>query len=203
MSFVAMATAIGSFVTAGVATGATAATIGTIATATAVAGGVSAYGAYAQGQAQKNLMNYQKQAAQTQAQQEAAIAKANISGVQDQAALNATRLGKEQMVAKGQQIAAAGAQGIGSSVTAADIAKSTFNKQQMDQMTLQYNANVKAWDITNRANQRIWALGSQADQYGIGAQNAEMAGDINAGSTLLSTASQVGSEGIMLRTNGR
>lgn len=165
--------------------------------ATAVSGAVSAYGAYSQGQAQKNLMNYQAQAAQTQADQEAKVAKVNISGVQDQAALNATQLGRQQAEAKGQQVAAAGAQGIGSSVTAADIAKSTFTKQQMDQMTLQYNANVKSWGITNQANQRIWALGVQSGQFGMGAKNSETAGDINAGSTLLSTASQIGTEGIM------
>lgn len=177
----------------------TAATIGTMAVGTVAAGGVAAYGSYQQGQAQKNLMNYQAQAAKTQADQEAKVAKVNISGVQDQAAMDATMLNRNQSQIKGQQVASAGAQGIGSSVTAADIAKSTFTKQQMDQHTLMYNANIKSWDITNRANQRIWALGANADQYKLGADNSAIAGDINAGGSLLSTASQIGNESIMAR----
>ena len=170
--------------------------------ATAVSGAVSAAGAYSQGQSQKNLMNYQAQAAQVQATQTANVAQANISGVQNQAALQATMLGRQQAIVAGSQKASAGAQGLGSSVTGADIAKDTFTKQQMDQQTLQYNANVKAWDITNQANNQIWSLGVQGNLDQMGAKNAAIAGDINAGSSLLSSAAQVGSEATMFKTMG-
>ena len=170
--------------------------------ATAVAGGVSAYGAYEQGQAQKNLMNYQAQAAKVQAGQVAATAEANISGVQNQAALQAQMLGRQQAIVAGSQKASAGAQGIGGSVTAANIATDTFTKQQMDQQTLQYNANVKAWNITNQANNQIWGLGIQANMDTMGAKNAAIAGDISAGGDLLSSAAQTGSEGVMFNTMG-
>ena len=169
---------------------------------TAAAGATSAYGAYQQGQAQKNLMNYQAQAAQVQAGQVAATAEANISGAQNQAALQATMLGRQQAIVAGSQKASAGAQGIGGSVTAANIATDTFTKQQMDQQTLQYNANVKAWNITNQANNQIWGLGIQANMDTMGAKNAALAGDISAGGDLLSSAAQVGTEGVMFNTNG-
>ena len=162
--------------------------------ATAVSGAVSAAGAYEQGQAQKNMMLYQQQAALTQIQNVQNTAKSNITGVEDQAALTATMLGRRQSEQKGEQTAAMGAQGIGGSGTAADIAKDTFTKQQMDQMTLQYNANVKTWGITNQANAQIWGLSAQAGQYGEGAQNAQEAGDISTAGSLLNTASQVGTE---------
>ena len=169
---------------------------------TAAAGAVGAAGDYEQGQAQKNMMLYQQKAAQIQAQQTAEVAKANISGVQNQSALEATMLARKQMEQTGQQKAAEGAQGIGSSGTAADIAKSTFTKHQMDQQVLQYNANVKSWGITNQANQKIWALGTEANQYGLGAETSAESGAISAGSSLLSTASQVGTEAVMGGTKG-
>ena len=90
-----------------------------------------------------------------------------------------------------------GAQGIGGSVTAANIATDTFTKQQMDQMTLQYNSNVKAWNITNQANAQEWGLGVEATQDQYAAKNAAIAGDIGAGTTLLGSAAQVGTEGIL------
>lgn len=170
--------------------------------ATAVAGAVSAVGVYQSGQAQKNLMNYQAQAAQVQATSVANTAEANISGVQNQAALQATMLGRQQAIVAGSQKASTGAQGLGSSVTAANIATDTFTKQQMDQQTLQYNANVKSWNITNQANNQIWGLGVQGSLDKLGAANAAEAGDIGAGSTLLGSAAQVGSEGAMFNSMG-
>lgn len=193
-SFIAAVTAIGTTISFGAATGATAATLGTLAVGTAVAGGVSAYGAYQQGQAQKNMMNYQAQAAAVQQQIVKQTATANITGVQEQASLQATQLARSQAVTKGAQEAAMGAQGIDGSGTAADIAKDTFTKQQMDQMTLQYNANVKSWNITNQANAQLWGLGAQQQQYTYGAQTSEEAGDISAVGSLLNTASQIGTE---------
>ena len=164
-----------------------------------IAGGVAAYGGIkAQAQAQSNLYQYQAQAAQTQQQIVANTANANITAVQDQAAEEATLLSRNQAILKGAQTAAEGAQGIAGSVTAADIAKDTLTKQQMDMMVLHYNANVKTWDITNQRNNQIWALGAQAGQSQLAAANVKTAGDISATSSLLSTASQVGYQGYLL-----
>lgn len=170
--------------------------------ATAVSGGISAYGAYQQGQSQKNMYNYQAQAALMQKEQTGKVAQANITSSQDQAARNATMLSRNQSIVAGSQRASTGAQGLGSSVTAADIAKDTFTKQQMDQMTLHYNANVKAWNITNQANAEEWGLGVQADQDKTAAKNASRAGTIGAVTSLLSTAAQVGTEGMMFGSLG-
>lgn len=189
---------------AGVAAGTTAVAAGSAAGfsalamgASALAGGVAAYGAYQQGQAQKNMMNYQAQAAAVQQQNVRNTAEANITGEENQAALQATQLGRQQMAVKGAQEAAAGAQGLDGSVTGADIAKDTFTKQQMDQQTLLYNSNVKAWNITNNENAQLWGLGAQEEQYSIGARNAETAGNISAVGSLLSSATQVGTIGVM------
>jgi len=205
-SFIAVATGIGTAVAgvsaaAGTAAATTAAftiTAGEVAMgAAAVAGGVAAYGSYQQGQAQKNMMNYQAQAAAVQQGIVQQTAQANITGEENQAALQSKQLANTQAVVKGAQEASMGAAGTDSSVTGADIAKDTFTKQQMDQSTLMYNANVKAWDITNSSNAQLWGLGAQETQYSEGAENAAKAGDISAAGSLLSSASQVGTIGVM------
>lgn len=170
--------------------------------ATALSGGVAAYGAYQQGQAQKNMLNYQAQAAAVQQQVVKDTANANITGVENQSALQSEQLSRQQMATKGAQAAAAGAQGLDGSVTGADIAKDTFTKQQMDQNTLLYNANVKSWNITNNANAQLWGLGAEQGQYSEGAQNSAIAGDIGAGGSLLSSASQIGTIGVISNTQG-
>lgn len=165
-------------------------------------GAVSSYGAYQQGQAQKNMMQYQANAAVVQQGIVRDTANANITGVENQTALESSQLARRQMVVKGAQAASAGAQGIDGSVTGADIAKDTFTKEQMDQNTLLYNANVKSWNITNDMNAKLWGLGAQKDQYSEGAENAAFAGDIGAGSSLLSAATQIGTIGAVGRTQG-
>lgn len=184
--------------TAAVAAGTTTLALG----ATAAAGGVAAYGAYQQGQAQKNMLNYQAQAAAVQQGIVQNTANANITGVENQTALQSQQLSRQQSAVKGAQAAAEGAQGLDGSVTGADISKDTFTKQQMDQQTLMYNANVKSWNITNNANAQLWGLGAQEGQYSEGAENAATAGDIGAASSLFGSASQIGTESIMLRTQG-
>ncbi len=217
MSFVALsatvATAAAATTAAGVAAaGAVAATTAVAAAgitagevalgAAAIGGGIAAYGAYQQGQAQKNMMNYQAKAAAVQQQIVKQTAQSNITSVENQTALQSEQLSRQQMAIKGAQAASAGAQGIDGSVTGADIAKDTFTKQQMDQNTLLYNANVKSWNITNNANAQLWGLGAQEGQYTEGAENATKAGDISAASTLLSSATQVGTIGIINNTQG-
>lgn len=166
--------------------------------ATVASGAVSASGAHQQGVAQKNMLNYQAQAAGVQAEATKNASAANITAIQDQASRQSGMLSRQQSAIKGAQAAAAGAQGINGSVTGADIAKDTFTKQQMDQMTLQYNANVKSWDVTNRTNNALWGLGAQKDQYEMGANNAGTAGNIATAGSLLNTASQIGTESYFL-----
>lgn len=145
------------------------------------------------------MMNYQAQAAAVQAQATKNTATANITAVQDQASRESTILSRQQSAVKGAQVASAGAQGLDGSVTGADIAKDTFTKQQMDQMTLQYNANVKSWDITNQTNNQLWGLGVQQNQYEMGAQNAETAGNIATVGSLFNTAGQIGTEAYLMK----
>lgn len=163
-----------------------------------IGGGImAAEGAHQQASAQKNMMQYQAQAAAVQQQIVKQTKDSNITSVNTQAALESGQLARRQMAVKGAQAASMGAQGIGGSVTGADIAKDTFTKQEMDQSTLMYNANVKAWDITNKANAQLWGLGSEQEQYSIGAQNTATAGKIAVAGSYFNTASQVGSEAAM------
>lgn len=162
--------------------------------ATALSGAASAIGIHQQAVAQKNMLNYQAQAAGVQADATKNVGAANISALQDQASRQSTILGRQQSTIKGAQVASEGAQGLDGSVTGADIAKDTFTKQQMDQMTLQYNANVKSWDITNQTNNKLWELGTQENQYEMGASNAQTAGNIAVVGSLFNTASQIETE---------
>lgn len=196
LATVGSAVGAGAAVTTAGAVSASAATAGALVVGTAAAGGIAAYGAYQQAIAQKNMLNYQAQAASVQAQATKNVGTSNITAVQDQASRDSTILGRQQAAVRGAQAASAGAQGLDGSVTGADIAKDTFTKQQMDQMTLQYNANVKSWDITNRTNNQLWGLGVQQDQYSQGANNAETAGNIAVAGSLFNTASQIGTESI-------
>lgn len=167
--------------------------------ATIASGVVAAEGAHQQAVAQNNMMNYQAQAANVQAQATRNASSANISAVQDQAERQSTMLNRQQSAVKGAQAASMGAQGLDGSVTGADIAKDTFTKQEMDQQTLQYNANVKTWNITNQTNNQLWGLGVQQNQYEMGAENAQTAGNIAVTGSLLNTASQVGTDAYLMK----
>lgn len=177
--------------------------VGVVTAAAIVGGGImAAQGAHQQANAQKNMMQYQAQADAVQQQIVKQTKDANITSVNTQAALESAQLSRRQMAVKGAQAASMGAQGLSGSVTGADIAKDTFTKQEMDQSTLMYNANVKAWDLTNKANAQLWGLGSEQEQYTIGAENASTAGKIAVAGSYFNTASQLGSEALMFKGGG-
>ncbi|CAK0756654.1 conserved hypothetical protein [Gammaproteobacteria bacterium] len=99
-----------------------------------------------------------------------------VSGMRDQ---NTIALSEKSVEAS--QRAAMAAAGVGSgSVTAEDIIKETFNKAELDKMTVRYNANMSAL-----------AKKQQAGQYRMAGDNAIQAGNINADTTLLTSATGV------------
>jgi hypothetical protein len=104
-------------------------------------------------------------------------------------------LGREQSAQKGAMEAQVGGQGLGGSVTASDIGKDTFSKMQMDQSVLQYNANVKSWDITNKMNNDMWAQDVRKSQDMAAKKNAIKEGNMKVYTTLLSTAASVATLG--------
>ena len=160
---------------------------------TAVAGGVtSAVGSYQQGQAQKKMNQYSAEVAAQQTMLTQRTADTNITLVQGQAAEASKQERRNLAMLEGEQKGILAAQGVGGgSVSAADIASSTFNTAELDRQAIRYNADSKAWGIRNNADFETWNLGNQKNQFLMAGKNAATAGTINAGASLLNTASSV------------
>ena len=195
------------------------ATMGVLMAVSAVAGGVSAYGSYQEGQEKSKM--YRDAAGNTDIQAEMARQTAaqnvmltqrqmaqNIHSVQMDASFQDRNLKEAVAKIRGTQTATAAAMGVGGgSVTSADIAMDTLNKEKMDEIAIRYNAdststkitnegNNQIWGINNDLNNQTWALGVQKSQYMSAAKNAKTAGNIKAASTILSTISSVGGMGL-------
>ena len=199
------------------------ATMGVLMAVGAVGGGMAAYGQHEEGKAKSKM--YRDAAGNTDieaamAQQTAAQ---NVMLTQRQMAqtIHATQMDAsfqdknlKEAIAKvrGTQTATAAAMGVGGgSVTSADIAMDTLNKEKMDEIAIRYNAdsetakitnegNSQIWGINNDLNNQTWALGVQKNQYLSAAKNAKTAGNIKAAATILSTIAQVGSMGMDYNT---
>ena len=160
-----------------------------------VSGAASAAGQYQQSRAQASMYQFEANSAEMQKQLIKRTSDANITAQQGEASRLSAMEQRRAMAVKGEQEAQVGGQGLGSSVTAADIAKDTFTKQQMDQMVLQYNANIKSWDITNRMNNDIWSQQVRENQALAAKRNAIKAGNTQVATTLLSTAASMATLG--------
>lgn len=108
-------------------------------------------------------------------------------GARDQNTISVAERGVES-----SQRAIMAANGVGAgSVTAEDLIKNTFNQAELDKMAVRYNANVTAWNKKN-----------EASSYRMAGNNAVTAGNINADTTLLTTASSVADKWINYGTSG-
>lgn len=171
--------------------------VGTTA-ATLASGGLAAYGAYAQGQSQKNLYNYQAEINKRQAELINQTTEQNVSATQEAAKFESKNEKRSIAQLEGAQKAALAANGVGGgSVTAADIAGSTFDTAKLDELAIRYNADQRSWGLKNNAAYQTWDLDNQRKQYLISAKNASTAGTMNAFSSLLGTASTVGNNYLM------
>lgn len=153
----------------------------------------SAAGSYYGGLAQKNYYDYvanqnEKAAGQVRKQGEQAATMAENKGAQDTNLLN-----RKVAEFEGAQAAGAGANIGGGSVTTADIAKDTFNKAKMDQLSIKYNADIQAWKSTNDAQLKAYELEQEAAGQRLAGKAAKKAGKIGMINDLLSGAGQVAS----------
>lgn len=184
--------------------------------ATAAAGGYAAYNQNQQGKAQAKMYEYQEslsnenkklteQTAKTQSELIQKTSERNIHATQGAAAEESKKLSRIISSVSGTQRAATGALRIGG-VTAADIIKDTFDKSQLDQAAIRYNADVRSWEyaenakaqvwsVGEEARNRVWAMGEEAKQFSVAAKYARRAGRRQAIGTLLSTAASVASIG--------
>jgi len=170
---------------------------------TAVGTGISAYGQYQQGQAQKKMYQYQSDVAARQAQMVAQAAETNVRLTQFKASQDTKQLQRKYMVVEGAQRAARAAQGGGGgSVTEGDIATDTFNTQKLDENMIRYNADLKSWDIRNQAAGEIWGLGTQEKQFTYAGKNAARAGAIGMTGTIFSGAGSMAGIGSMKMSAG-
>jgi len=200
--------------------------MGVIMAVGAVAGGVSAYGQYQQGQEQGKMyskmgMNTDLQAAmyrQAAKQNIAFIEQSrdyNINAAQVDASMATQDVQDAAAKVEGSQIATSAAMGVGGgSVTTADLIEDSARAAKADEIAIRYNADSYSTNTRNEAGQQIWnvendlanntwALGVQKEQYMSASKNAKTAGNIQALGTILSTAASVGSMGMQYGSSWR
>jgi hypothetical protein len=158
--------------------------------ASAASAAVGAAGAIQQGQAQSNMAKYQANMAEQQSQLAARSAEQNTTITKMQAANDTKQLQRRDAEVAGSARAAMAANGIAGSGTAADLTTSNFDTQKLDEMSIRYNADLKSWGIKEQLGGEQWNLAAMQEQYKMSGQNAKTASYFNAGSSLLSSASQ-------------
>jgi len=154
---------------------------------TAAAGGMTAYGQYAEGQSKNKYYQYLADENEREANALEKTAENQVTLVQDKAAKDAKDLKNSTAKIAGTQKAAMAAAGI-YGVTAEDIEGDTFNKSKLDEANIRYNADIESWNVNTEANEQANVLRSQAGLYKFAGKEAKRAAGINMTSTLLGTA---------------
>lgn len=192
-------------------------------TTMAVSGGVQAYGQVQQGKAQSAQYRYQAGVTAQKIAQEKALTEKNIALTKRtaeqnrimtsiEAAEESKTQARKATELKGTQKAAMGKMGI-SGVTAEDIVGTTFDKAKLDQLAIQYNADLKSWGtneemknriwgLRNQSKMDIWALEEEKKSYGYASKYAKKAGYLSATNTLLGTAASMALAGLKYGTPG-
>jgi hypothetical protein len=152
-----------------------------------IGGVVSAIGAIKQGQAQADAANYQAQVARNN--EVIALQQANIT--RQDGAIKAQQQDQKSAQTLGTQKAVLGASGVDvESGSAREVIASQNELARLDALTVQSNAERKAWGYdVEAANQK-----SQQTLYKMQASNAREAGYLNAFSSLLGGFGKVASK---------
>lgn len=161
-----------------------------------VAGGTKAYGEYQQGKAQNQYYQYLANSAVAQGNAIAAQKEKQSELEQDKASWEGKKANIQGAEFKAKQIASMVASGAGTSGTAEDIVKDTFNKQKMDEAMIKYNADVASWSLTEEGRMAQFGAEQQANQYRYAGKQAKKAATMKSLTTLLSTAASVASMGM-------
>jgi len=169
---------------------------------TAAAGGMMAYGQYAEGESKNKYYKYLADENEREATVLEKTAENQVTLVQDKAARDAKDLKNSIAKTAGAQKATMAAMGI-YGVTAEDIAGDTFAKGKLDEANVRYNANIESWNINTEANEQANVLRSQAGLYKFAGKEAKRAAGINMTSTLLGTAGSMFAMGGTLASGGK
>jgi hypothetical protein len=163
--------------------------------ASLVGGMLSAYGAAQSGAAQQNMYNYQSQVATINAN----IDRQNAEYALNQGEQEAQQYGLKAAQQRGQIIANQGASGIaiGSGSSAAVVA-SQGQLTRMDLTQIRSNAAKTSYDYTVKATDDT----NQATLDVLAGDNAKVAGDISAASSILGTVGSVSTKWLQGNTAG-
>lgn len=160
---------------------------------TIISAGVSAYGQYQEGQDAAQASRYNADIARQNADITRQNAELNAGMIEQSGALDASRQRKQVRRLVGTQKAGYAGAGVELTGSPLDVMINTSAEGELDAQIMEYNTKVKA--ISTR-----YAGASQAAEderlasiYGIQAGNQERSGMFRAGSTLLTSASQIGS----------
>lgn len=169
-------------------------------TAASVAGaGIAAYGQYQAGQSQKKMYNYEAQSQALQANYDLSVGEAQAENIENVGSEEMRSLVQKQAQTEGSQKAAEGASGTAGSVTAENIATSTFTKEQLDQRMLRYNTDIKAWSANTQAEGEAWGANVTSAQDRIAGKNAAIGANYNAAGTLLGGATSIANTALRIQ----
>ncbi len=165
-----------------------AASVGGIGMGASLAGGLlSAFGAEKSGQAQQQMYNYQAQVAQINSQ----IDLQNADWARNKGEIQATQYGMKAAQQFGAIRAAQGASNIDvNSGSAVDVQRSQKQITAIDMGQIRSNAAKVAYDFDVKSTMDL----NQSTLDVMAGQNAKMAGDINAASSILGTVGSVSSK---------
>jgi len=167
-------------------------------TATAVAGGLQAYGQYKEGAATNKYMKGVANIQEEQGRIELARGEKQAELIQDSAKFTGKKQQTEAAQIASAQRATLVANGIDlSSVTSADLATETIEKSRLDELAIRYNADINSWNTTEDAKFKKWSLDTQASQSRATGRNALASGKRSAFTTLLSTAGSMAAGGLL------
>jgi hypothetical protein len=158
-----------------------------------VAGGAtSAEASIQSGKAQQRYYDYLAGQNERQAADVLDAGDKQTSFIQDSAASETKNLRASQRVFEGSQKVALAANGVPlSSVSAEDLARDTWKREEMDAEAVRYNADTKSYETQMQARAQATALRTQAGGYRMAGRNAKRAGDMGAVTSLLGSATSV------------
>jgi hypothetical protein len=169
---------------------------------TATAGGYQAYSQVQEGKAQRSYYNYLAAGNEVEAQLAERQGNTNDTIAQNEGAMKSKEVARQIAGAKGTQTAAIAANMGAGSTTAEDILGDTFDKGQLDQQMVRYNADMKSYEAQTTAKMSAWGSREQAKTNTWQGKVAAAAGKKAAIGTLITTAASVASMGAGLGGGG-
>jgi hypothetical protein len=151
-----------------------------------------AVGAANAGKTQQSYYNYLATQNEVQAQDVAKTSDQNVGIVSDAAGVAQQNLSRTAATVEGTQKAAEAANGVYSGSGSAEaVARDTANKAALDRAAISQNAFLQSQQIATASTNQQKALRAQAQGFVQSGLNARTAGNINAETSLLDSATSV------------